>query len=180
MQRVGEDFGVIVSFDPKPVPGDWSGSGCHVTFSTKKMRENENGYDEILLAIQKLGKKHKEHMAFYGKGNECRFSGTHEHQTPKLDKFCYGVAHPNVSVSIPRATKQRGRGYLEDCRPAANMDPYVVTGKILETTCCRSNDKKSDVGSSAESERAKPSTLGTGTGTVTVPTTEEKQSSLGA
>jgi glutamine synthetase len=27
LQRVCEAFGVIVSFDPKPIPGDWNGSG---------------------------------------------------------------------------------------------------------------------------------------------------------
>jgi glutamine synthetase len=27
LKRVGEQFGVIVSFDPKPIPGDWNGSG---------------------------------------------------------------------------------------------------------------------------------------------------------
>jgi glutamine synthetase len=27
MHRVCEDYGVVVSFDPKPIPGDWNGSG---------------------------------------------------------------------------------------------------------------------------------------------------------
>jgi glutamine synthetase len=29
MNRVTEDFGVTVSFEPKPIAGDWNGSGCH-------------------------------------------------------------------------------------------------------------------------------------------------------
>ena len=30
-------------------------------------------------------------------------------------------------------TEKDQKGYFEDRRPASNMDPYVVTGKIMET-----------------------------------------------
>ena len=29
LTRVAEEFDVVVSFDPKPIPGDWNGAGCH-------------------------------------------------------------------------------------------------------------------------------------------------------
>ena len=32
LERVAEDFGVVVTFDPKPIPGDWNGTGAHCNF----------------------------------------------------------------------------------------------------------------------------------------------------
>ncbi len=129
--RVCEIFGVVVSLDPKPIPGDWNGAGCHTNFSTKKMRE-PGGYAEIMNAIHRLSKKHVEHINAYGDGNERRLTGRHE--TASMDMFSYGVANRGASVRIPYTTKQDGYGYFEDRRPSSNMDPYVVTGILIQTT----------------------------------------------
>jgi len=131
LNRVAEDFGAVVSYEPKPIKGDWNGAGAHTNYSTKSMRE-KGGYKEIIKAIEKLGKAHKKHMAAYGKDNEERLTGKHE--TAKYDVFKYGVADRGASVRIPRQTELDGKGYLEDRRPAANCDPYQVTGMIAETT----------------------------------------------
>ena len=40
-----------------------------------------------------------------------------------------------ASVRIPWQTAKDGKGYLEDRRPNANMDPYVVTALMVETIC---------------------------------------------
>jgi len=70
IQRVGEKYGVDCDFEPKPVKGDWNGSGCHCNFSFKKIRE-DGGYDHIIKhCMPKLSEKHKEHIELYGSGNE--------------------------------------------------------------------------------------------------------------
>jgi len=132
MIRVCESQGVNVSFDPKPIPGDWNGAGCHTNYSTEPMRK-KGGYKEIIKAIERLGTKHLEHIKVYGTGNERRLTGAHE--TAPIDKFSYGVANRGCSVRIPRVAEAEGCGYFEDRRPASNMDPYVVTSKIFQTTC---------------------------------------------
>eukprot|EP00741_Cyanophora_paradoxa_P020961 tig00021319_g20236.t1 len=132
MERVCEEIGVIVSFDPKPMEGDWNGAGCHTNYSTEPMR-NEGGWEIIKQALEKLEKKHMEHIAVYGRGNERRLTGKHE--TAPITQFSWGVANRGCSIRIPRSTEAEGKGYLEDRRPASNMDPYIVTAKLVETTC---------------------------------------------
>jgi len=54
--RTAEQFGVDISFDPKPVFGDWSGSGGHLNYSTVRTR-NDGGLNEIYKHFEILKKK---------------------------------------------------------------------------------------------------------------------------
>jgi glutamine synthetase len=52
-----------------------------------------------------------------------------------MHKFSYGVGNRGSSVRIPRGTEAKGKGYYEDRRPAANIDPYVVSASLFSVTC---------------------------------------------
>jgi glutamine synthetase len=58
------------------------------------MRE-EGGYEVIKKAIEKLGKKHAEHIAAYGEGNERRLTGRHE--TADINTFLW-VSKKTITI----------------------------------------------------------------------------------
>ncbi len=42
---------------------------------------------------------------------------------------------PSLPSSLSPLSTSSQCGYFEDRRPSSNMDPYVVTGMLIETCC---------------------------------------------
>ena len=134
LSRIAETQGVEVSLDPKPVTGDWNGSGLHCNFSTKQMRE-AGGMQHIVAACETLASEANTERAkaTYGEGLERRLTGLHE--TCSIDEFRYGVSDRGASIRIPWIVDKQGAGYFEDRRPNSNADPYKVATTLIEIVC---------------------------------------------
>jgi glutamine synthetase len=126
--RIGEKYNICPSFDPKPFNNE-NGSGCHINFSTKNMRD-ENNKKELTRIVYKMCKNlEANHDNFinnyYGAGNKARLSGTCK--TSSYKTFTVKKASRGVSVRIPSIGN-----YFEDRRSSSNINPYLACSKLLE------------------------------------------------
>ena len=131
-ERNAEKFGVSINLHPKPVKGDWNGSGMHANFSDNTLRTC--GDEAIFNKVcDKFGENIDSHINVYGADNDQRLTGLHE--TQSIDQFSYGVSDRGASIRIPIGTVEDGwKGRLEDRRPSSNGDPYKIAAIIIKTT----------------------------------------------
>ena len=131
LNRVTEKYGYYIELHPKPIHGDWNGSGMHANFSNTLLRTagSKDVYEKVCEAFRPVA---MEHIAVYGAYNDQRLTGRHE--TASINQFSYGVSDRGASIRIPIYTVEHGwKGYLEDRRPASNANPYQVAGRIIKT-----------------------------------------------
>jgi len=134
LHKLSEQYNVNISFVPKPVLSPCNGSGLHTNFSTTETR-GDNGMNYIDNYIERLSRKHTEHLQVYG-DNSMRLSG--ECETSYINKFSCGYGNRGCSIRIPNDVLRKGYGYFEDRRPASDADPYDVIS-IIYKTCCLDN-----------------------------------------
>jgi glutamine synthetase len=131
LQRLTESYGYYIEYHPKPIKGDWNGSGMHANFSNTLLRTcgSKEVYEKVCEAFRPVT---AEHIAVYGEYNDERLTGKHE--TASISDFSYGVSDRGASIRIPILTVEKGwKGWLEDRRPASNADPYKVAAVIVKT-----------------------------------------------
>tara|TARA_B100000902_G_scaffold64673_1_gene71272 strand:+ start:11762 stop:12766 length:1005 start_codon:yes stop_codon:yes gene_type:complete len=131
LDRLTESYGYYIEYHPKPIKGDWNGSGMHANFSNSTLRTcgSQEIYEKICESFRPVT---KEHIEVYGAFNDQRLTGLHE--TAAITDFSYGISDRGASIRIPIGTVENGwKGWLEDRRPASNADPYKIASRIIKT-----------------------------------------------
>jgi len=132
LHRVSELYDVDINIEPKPVKGDWNGSGCHTNYSTLPMRQKD-GLTHIVNAIEKLEEKHEHMIPFYGDdNNKERLTGSHE--TGHWSQFSWGYGDRGATIRVGTDVQNDKKGYFEIRAVSSDMDPWYTTGEIFRVT----------------------------------------------
>ena len=130
--KTSEKYGVTICFHPQVLKEEWNGSGCVIEYSNEKMRQDKECNYIRNTVIKNLDNTHTEYISKCGEDNNRRLLGTNN--TSKHEVFTSGVGKYDCSVRIPKLTNENGYGSIEDRRPGANIDPYIVVPHLLSSS----------------------------------------------
>ena len=181
LRATGTARAVTPTTPPRPCVRRCANAVTATAVIKARLHGSQGGLEHIMAAVEKLGKRHAEHIKVYGEHNDRRYVGvarrtaasrelrphvrTRARESPPIvspanmrrptsthSQLASETAarrsasrpRPSACVlllglqshrrNVARSRTQDGRGYLEDRRPASNMDPYVVTHILVETT----------------------------------------------
>eukprot|EP00913_Durusdinium_trenchii_P025162 g23621.t1 len=109
LQRLCEEYGIGVTFDPKPVPKQ-AGIGCHTNYSNMATRSSPGH-----LRCERLRQEHAKHIANYGIGNERRLTGKDD--TAAMTDFSWGIGDRAASIRIGCKVERALSSLIDDQRP---------------------------------------------------------------
>lgn len=124
--QVSEEECISVSFDPAAMADGCQGRAI-IKYSTADTRQPLSGMLAIKRHLDLLESAHLRHKLTYSKQNPLR-------DYKSEFNICVGGRNSNASIVVPSKTLLQQAGHFVDCRPASNMDPYLVTAVILATT----------------------------------------------
>ncbi|KXZ45234.1 hypothetical protein GPECTOR_57g524 [Gonium pectorale] len=127
LQRVAEDHGTAVSWQPDAMPQERP-LGCYFKYSTAASRQAPAGLGVIGQQLARLQATHLHHQFAYNDGKLERLAA------PEASSFTHAVGSAAASVVVPSLTYMQQGGYYTDRRPPADADPYKVTLMLAATT----------------------------------------------
>jgi glutamine synthetase len=107
LERTAERYGYAINLEPKPIKGDWNGSGMHANFSNTLLRTcgSQAAFEQVCKAFEPVI---ADHIAVYGADNDQRLTGLHETSPWTSSATAYRIEVPRSGSESP-PSKPAGR-----------------------------------------------------------------------